>query len=246
MLVYRSVALAQLSESDTLKFQLKLSASGTWQKGNVEQFTIRSKIDLVSNSKKRWVYKTQNNLLYQEFGALKADNDLNSRNYIYWKPLSKFYPFAIAYFQTNYRRKIDYRWFSGFGGTWQFFKTKNTVLKLSSALVYENTSFLNTLFNQEYYNNSNHISLWRATVYVSGSQKIVEDKMKLYYYGYWQPALGYSKNNRIQIEGGLEMPLWKGFNFLAQYTFNNEQVVVKNVKNIDRIATFGLSYQIKK
>lgn len=246
MLLKGSVAIAQLSESDTLKFQLKLSSTGTWQKGNVEQFTIRGKLELVTNATKNLVYKTQNNLLYQEFGNFKADNDINSRNYVYWKPSKKIYPFAIAYFQTNYRRKIDFRWFSGLGGTWQFYKDKNTILKFSTALVYENTDFLNSQFNQEEYNGSNNISLWRSTIYVSGMHKMLEEKFKIYYTAYWQPALGYSKNNRLQLDTGIEMPLWKNFNFLAQYTINNEQVVVKNVKNIDRILTFGLSYQLKK
>lgn len=132
------------------------------------------------------------------------------------------------------------------GGTWQFYKDKNTILKFSTALVYENTDFLNNQFNQEKYNGSNNISLWRSTIYVSGMHKMLEEKFKIYYTAYWQPALGYSKNNRLQLDTGIEMPLWKNFNFLAQYTFNNEQVVVKNVKNIDRILTFGLSYQLKK
>lgn len=245
MLLKGSVAIAQLSESDTLKFQLKLSSTGTWQKGNVEQFTIRGKMDLVSNATKNLVYKTQNNLLYQEFGSFKADNDVNSRNYVYWKPSQKIYPFAMAYFQTNYRRKIDFRWFSGLGGTWQFYKDKNTILKFSTALVYENTHFLNDQFNQGQYNGSKNISLWRGTIYVSGMHRMVDEKFKVYYTAYWQPALGYSKNNRLQLDTGVEMPLWKGFNFLAQYTFTNEEVVVRNVKNIDRILTFGLSYQIQ-
>lgn len=246
MFLNRSIAIAQLNESDTLKLQLRISSSGTWQKGNVEQFAIRGKIDLVSNATKILAFKTQNNLLYQEFGDIKADNDVNSRNYIYWKPSKKIYPFAIAYFQTNYRRKIDFRWFSGVGGTWQFFKSKKAILKFSSAIVYESTNFLNNQFNQEQYNLSKNISLWRATFYISGDQKILDGKCKFYYTAYWQPSLGYSKNNRLQLDTGVEMPLWKDFNFIAHCTFNNEEVVVKNIKSIDRILTFGLSYQIRK
>lgn len=99
-------SFAQLNESDTSKFQLRASVTGNYQQGNVEVLNLKSKIDCSFSLHENWVIKTQNNSLYQAFDSVQADNDIFSRNYIYYKPQHKFYPFAIAYISTNYRRKI--------------------------------------------------------------------------------------------------------------------------------------------
>ena len=99
-------SFAQLNESDTSKFQLRASVTGNYQQGNVEVLNLKSKIDCSFSLHENWVIKTQNNSLYQAFYPVQADNDIFSRNYIYYKPQHKFYPFAIAYISTNYRRKI--------------------------------------------------------------------------------------------------------------------------------------------
>lgn len=89
MLLFGGIAFAQLNESDTLKFQMRGSASGSWQVGNVDLWVVRGKLDMVVNNNKSLVFKSQNNSLYQQFGSFKADNDLNSRNYLYFKPQKK-------------------------------------------------------------------------------------------------------------------------------------------------------------
>ncbi len=76
-------ASAQLNESDTLKFQLRISVSGNYQTGNVAVFALRNRIDFSVSPVKNWVFKSQNSSLYQAFYGKKADNDLFSRNYLY-------------------------------------------------------------------------------------------------------------------------------------------------------------------
>lgn len=119
LLVFASNAIAQINESDTSKFQLRSSVTGNFQKGNVEVLTLKSKIDFSYSPLKDFVFKSQNNSLYQEFYSIEADNDIFSRNYFYYKPTAAIYPFAIAYISTNYRRKVDARYFVGAGFTWQ-------------------------------------------------------------------------------------------------------------------------------
>lgn len=163
-----SSTFAQLNESDTVKFQLRATVSGNYQQGNVALLAIRSKLDFTYSPVKQLVLKSQNSSLYQEFGNRKADNDLFSRNYLYWRPQKKVYPFGIAYISSNFRRKIETRLFAGAGVTYQFVQKQFHVLKLSASNVYETNRFKGRVYNKREYNGSNQINLWRGTLYAGG------------------------------------------------------------------------------
>lgn len=246
ILLCGAILHAQLNESDTAKMQFRAGITGAWQQGNVNLLLLRGRLEAVSNGMKPLVFKTQNNSLYQEFGNNKADNDINSRNYLYYKPLKKVYPFGMVFLQTNFRRQISFRWFAGGGATWQFVQKPRTNMKLSASMVYEQTRFRSDRFNAPVYNGNEIIALWRATTYLSGWHQLFHQRMRLYYMAYWQPGLDRNKNYRTQIDAGIDFPVWKGLNFAVAYSFTHEEVVVEKVKQDDRILTFGLSYQIKK
>lgn len=239
-------AWGQLNESDTAKFQIRAGLTGALQKGNVDLLIFRTKLDLVTNSTKSLVYKSQNNGLYQEFSGFKTDNDINSRNYLYFKPFRKAYPFAMIYIQTNFRRKIKNRVFGGAGYTFQVIQHPKTNLKLSGSMVYENTLFRGNQFNESFYDGSNSISLWRGTIYLAGWHKLFDQKLRLYYSAYWQPGLEKVPNNRTAIEVGFDFPVWKGISATVQYGYSFEQIVSSDVLQKDRMLTFGFSYQHRK
>lgn len=241
-----NIAISQLNESDTLRFQFKSSITASWQKGNVDLKILRSKIELVSNTKKAWVYKTQNTSLFQQFGAIKVDNDIQSRNYVYWKTTKRIYPFAMVYMQTNFRRKIVHRFFAGIGFTFQAIKAKNHVLKFSFSSVYEQTEFRSNVFNTDFYNGQKTVSIWRPTFYFSGYHKGLKNHLKFHYVGIWQVGIDKVSNQRLQAEFGCEFLIWKNLALQANYLFNFEELVAKGIQEIDQIATFGLTYQIKK
>ncbi len=241
-----AIPKAQLNESDTVKFQLRASVSGNYQQGNVALLAIRSKLDFTFSPIKQFVFKSQNSSLYQEFGNRKADNDLFSRNYLYWQPQHKVYPFGITYVSSNFRRKIETRFFAGAGITFQLVQTQFHVLKLSASTVYETNSFKGTLYNKAEYNGSNRINLWRGTLYAAGWNYLLNHKLRLYYDAYWQPAFNNKNNYRTQYDIGVEIPLWKGFNFTALYIFTHENVVINNIKQQDKILSFGFSYNFKQ
>lgn len=244
-LLFRGVATAQINESDTLKFQIKTSLTGNYQTGNIEVLTIKGKLDLAAKLSKDFVYKSQNSTLYQEFYNKEADNDIFSRNYVYYRPQNKVYPYAIGYVSTNYRRKVDLRYFAGAGVTYQLIQTKNNVLKLSGNIVYEQTKFNATAYNDNYYNGTNRIKLWRASAFISGWSWILENHLRLSYDAYWQPALDHSKNYRTQMDLGLDFPIWKGLSATALYTYTHENVVPITTKTTDNILTFGFNYALK-
>ena len=239
-------SFAQLNESDTMKFQLRSSLNGVYQKGNVDVLIIKSKLDFSCQLEKNWVLKSQNNSLYQAFYGKKVDNDVFSRNYLYYKPQNILYPFGIAYLSKNFRRKLDLRYFAGGGLTYQFIDTDKNVFKLSASVVYEANSFNNTTFNYETYNGNDQINLWRSTLYLSGLHHLSGRRIRLYYDGYWQAAFNNSNNYRLQADIGTDFSIWKGLSFNILYTVTHENVTIINIQQKDKILTFGLSYNFKK
>lgn len=236
---------AQLNESDTLHFQFRANLTGNFQDGNVKLTVIRSKLDFTYSAHPFWVFKTQNNSLYQAFAA-KADNDIFSRNYLYFKPQNIVYPFGIAYISTNYRRKIDTRFFAGAGATWQLIHSHNNVLKLSASAMYESTKFNGNTFNYSEFNGDDKSKVWRGTLYMAGWHNLFEKHLRLYYDAYWQPAFNNNNDYRIEYDIGLDFPIWKGFSFNVLYAFKHENVVITKIKPDDKILTFGLAYNFKQ
>ncbi len=237
---------AQLNESDTVKFQLRTSLTGNYQEGNVNIFTIRSKLDFTFMPVKDFVFKSQNSSLYQAFSSKKTDNDIFSRNYFYYKPQNKFYPFAIAYISANFRRKIDKRMFAGAGFTFQLLNKKYHTVKISASIVYETNTFKATVFNYPEYNGSNKIDMWRGTLFIGGWNYLLNKKLRFYYDAYWQPAFNNKNNYRTQFDIGADLPVWKGLTLNALYTYTHENVTVSGVKQNDKIFTFGLGYSFRK
>lgn len=239
-------AMAQINESDTVKFQLRASFTGNYQQGNVEVLNVRGRLDFLVAPHKNWVFKSQNSSLYQAFYSQKADNDLFSRNYLYFKPQHKVYPFAIAYVSSNFRRKIVSRYFVGAGVTWQAIKTKAVVIKFSASAVQESTTFSNVFYNYPAYNGIRKISLWRGTLYTGGWTYLLDRRARIFYDAFWQPGFAHPNNYRTQFDIGLDFPVWKGLAFNIFYTFTHENVVVRPVQQNDRILTFGLAYNLKR
>lgn len=245
LLSLSNVVFAQINESDTTHFQLRANITGNYQQGNVTVTTIKSRFDFSYAPVKDWVFKSQNSSLYQSFYKKKADNDLFSRNYFYYKPYKRLYPFAIAYVSANYRRKIDMRYFAGAGVTYQLLKQQKNVLKLSASTIYEATTFKQKNFNYAEYNGSDKINVWRATVYIAGWNYLLQNHLRFYYDAYWQPAFNNGNNYRTQFDVGVDFPVWKGLSVNALYSFTHENVVVANIQQEDKILTFGLAYNLK-
>ncbi|MGV3596901.1 MAG: DUF481 domain-containing protein [Bacteroidota bacterium] len=236
---------SQLNEGDTIKFQLRGAVGGNYQKGNVHLLIVYGKLDFSVRATKNVVFKSQNSSLYQSFYATKADNDIFSRNYLYWKPARTVYPFAIAYVSTNFRRKVDVRAFGGLGLTLQVINQKKHSLKVSAGSIYEQSNFTASTFNYSKFNGSKKMSLARATTYVGGWHRILGDKLKIYYNAYWQPAFDDNVNYRWQGDVGLEFPVWRGLSVNALYIYTHENVAINKIKQEDQILTFGLSYNFK-
>ncbi|MCX6315880.1 MAG: DUF481 domain-containing protein [Bacteroidetes bacterium] len=236
---------AQLNESDSIRFQWRSSITGNYQQGNVNVLTIRSRAEFSFRPGEKFVFKSQNSSLYQEFSRVKADNDVFSRNYIYYSPERKVYPFGMLYVAANYRRKINNRIFYGAGATWQVLSKKWQVIKLSASVVYEQNRFRGTSYSDAVYNGSNRINTWRGTLYAAGWHYLAGKRIRLYYDAYWQPAFGNQRNYRTQADLGIDIPVWKGVYFTTLFSYTHENVVVTGIKKDDRILTFGAGYNFR-
>lgn len=232
---------SQINESDTLKVKADLSLTGFWQGGNVETVIFRTKSNFTVKPWRKWVYKTTNSYVYQEFGKVKADEDILSLNFVYFNPEAKIYPFVLAFVSTNFRREIDVRTLFGAGATFQIFNKEKDWLKLSISSEYERTYFNETTFNLAKYNGNSEINTLRGTIWINGKYYLFKNKVILGHESYYQPSLEDGDNYRWQGDFSLEMPVWKYINFKINYIHTYESVVIENQNNEDTFLTFGFN-----
>lgn len=246
MLLVGGNASAQLNESDTLRLQYRAALTGNVQSGNLEALTLVGRLELSAAPAEYWAFKTQNTARYQAFFGRKADSDYDSRNFLYLGQQQALYPFAMAFLSGNFRRKINFRWFAGPGVTWQLWRGRGQVIKVSAAGVYEATDFAGTAYNFPEYAGSARIGTWRATARVFGQHRILNQQLRLFYELYWQPSVEQTDNYRWLADIGLELPIWKGLAFHTHLLYTRENVVIAGVKPEDLILTFGISIRNHK
>lgn len=232
---------AQTNESDTIKLKASLSLTGFLQGGNVQTLIFRAKSDVSYKPWKKWVFKTKNSYVYQEFGQEKADEDILSLNFLYFNPERKIYPLLLSFISTNFRREIDLRSLSGVGVTYQVLSKKHNWLKLSISSEYEQTDFKQENFNRSEFNGSQSINTFRGTIWVNGKYHIFKKKLILSHESYFQPSLEQSNNYRWQADISLELPISKLLNFKINYLHTFESIVVEDQEEQDRFLTFGFT-----
>lgn len=229
------------SEMDSLKVKASLSLTGLWQGGNVETLIFRAKSDVSFKPWDKWVFKTKNSYVYQEFGREKADEDILSLNFLYINPDRKFYPLILGFFSTNFRREIDARYLVGGGVSYQVFKKDKNWLKMSLTSEFERTDFDSSTFNITEYNGMQTVSTLRGTFWLNGKYYLFKDKMILTHESYFQPSLEEGNNYRWQADLGIEFPVWKYINFKINYLQTFESLVIADQKREDQFLTFGFT-----
>lgn len=232
---------AQINESDTLKVKASLSLTGFFQQGNVETKIFRGRTDLSVRPWKKWVFKTKNSYVFQEFGGNKADEDILSLNFLYFNPERKLYPQILGFVSTNFRREISVRYLMGAGVTYQALSGQDNWLKFSLTGEYEETDFNKTDFNKDEFDGNDNIGTFRGTIWINGQYKVFEKKVILTHESYFQPSLESGKNYRWQADIGVELPIWKFLSFKVNYLHTFESIVIQGQKEEDRFLTFGVT-----
>ena len=232
---------AQINESDTLKTKADLSLSGFYQDGNVETVIFRAQSELSFNPWRNSIFKTNNSYVYQEFGNQKADEDVLSLNFWYLNPQKKIHPFVLGFVSTNFRRKIDLRYLTGGGFTYQAVQNENQWLKISLSGEYEQTRFNTVNFNRDEYDGSSSINTIRGTIWISGRYQLLSESIILKHESYYQPSLEARNNYRWRADIGLELPVWEFLSLDLGYLHTFESVVIENQKRQDRFFTLGFT-----
>jgi hypothetical protein len=150
----------------------------------------------------------------------------------------------LGFASTNFRLKIDLRYFAGLGATWQIIRKKNHLLKLAVSGEYEATQFAQNNFNENQYDGNAQIRTWRATAWLFGRHHCFRNKLILSYEAYLQPSLEQSNNLRWQAELNADLPIWKFLSFRVNYLYIFESVVIEGQRQNDRIFTSGINLKI--
>lgn len=234
-------SFAQINESDTLKFGYKLTTTGTIQSGNVRQVVINSGMDILHYSPKISL-RTINSNLYQTLGDKKADENFISKNFIYYGYPKSIYPYLMGWFETNYRRKIDFRYQAGPGVSFRVLNTKQQLLKLSVTGTFEHTGFAK-IYSFEYYNKiTNEINTWRVTARFYGRTNIVKNKLNLSYELWYQQSVKGANNYRYHYEALLALSLSQKLNFITAVNGSYENIIPIGLRHDDFKLTFGITF----
>jgi hypothetical protein len=241
LLLLPYILIAQSVMQDSTQFKADLSITGFWQSGNVQTWIFRGKSEVSYKWLEKWEFKTRNSYLYQEFGRVKADEDILSLNFLSYNPEGKVYPLALGFISTNFRREIDLRYLIGAGSAFRVLNTDKTRLTFSLTGEYENTNFRTTQFNRSEYNGNRSINTYRGTIWINGRYKILNNRVILTHESFFQQSLEQSNNFRWQADLGIELPVNKHLNFKINFLETYESIVVANQLRGDEFLTFGLT-----
>lgn len=237
-----STTHAQLSEADTLRWQYRVSATGSWLRGNIEQFMLLGTGE-AAHVRERWGIKSAISYQYGTFFDRQTLGEGIWRNFLYLDPRARLYPYLMLWYQRSYQRGIDHRTQVGPGLTYVLLRKPGHVLKLSATATYEANTFRTASFRERSDLTAPLIETWRITGRLYGEHKIMEGLMRLQYEGWIQPSLTDADNLRAHVEAALSIPLKKGLALRQAVNWSYESVVQQRNTYEDLLWTFGVSYE---
>lgn len=247
LLVIGSLALgivgrAQISEVDTLRWQYRITATGNWSRGNIEQFMLLGTAEL-AHVKEHWGFKSALNYQYGTFFYRQTLGEGIWRNFVYVNPKARLYPYLMLWYQQSHQRGIDDRTQVGPGLTYVLFRKNAQLLKLSATATYESSTFCTASYRERADLTDPVIETWRLTGRLYGEHKLFEGLMRLQYEAWVQPSLTDGENLRTLVDAGLIFPLKKGFALRQAVNWSYESVVQQRNTYEDLLWTFGISYE---
>jgi Protein of unknown function, DUF481 len=232
-------SLAQLNESDSIRWQIKFNSTTSVLDGNVARTLLLNRVEL-AHANHNWGISTRNDYQYGLTRYVLTENDVISYNFFYLKPWSKIYPYIMGLLETNLRRKIDFRYQIGPGVSWNVVDKNRSLVKLSLTGTYENTRYGGTLFDEEVFNGSNVIETWRVTGRIFGKHSL-KSKVRISYEFWWQQSLNEQVNYRYHTEEAIEFPVTKHIAFRTAVRYSYENIELVGLKPYDLFWTYGLT-----
>ena len=232
---------SQLNESDSIKFQMKFSSTGSYLDGNVNRLLLLNKLELALANNK-WGISSRNDYQYGRTFHTLTENDISSWNFIYLKPLNRVYPYIMFLYETNYRREIIQRLQPGLGLSYNaIHDNKNHLLKLSLTGSYETSKYEGYKFQHQSDTSSNQLNTWRATARLFGKHKLFKDKVRVSYEFWFQQSVTEKNNYRYFNEESIEFPISKYFAFKTGFRYTFENLELQGKKPYDLFWTYGIT-----
>lgn len=240
-----TVAMAQLEEGDTSRWQFSTNLSLRLNTGNVERMILTPEANVAHvHAKKRWGFAARQRYTYGTFGELRTENDLLSRNFVYITPERRFYPYVMAWFQTHARQKLGFRYQVGPGVTYQPMKKHRHILKLSATFTHEHNWYTQAALDYIEDQSSREYSVFRVTGRIFGSHTFADGAVSIYHELLFQQATNQAENWRVFAEGGIHTRVIGGFSMRSYLNFEYQQVHVSTEKPDDLILNIGLNYKV--
>lgn len=233
---------AQLSEADTGRWQFRLAATGMLIQGNVERFLVTGRGEL-RHVEKNWGLFSGNTYLRGSIFGNRTEDDIISRNFLYLFPRRRWYPYQMTWLERNWRRRIDFRYQVGLGGTFAAVQRPRHLLKLSLTGTFEHTRFRGEEYEAPFADlTGNSIDTWRATARVFGRHQLNARNLQLRYECWVQPSLTDLENVRYHVESALSLPVAGRLSVLTEVNYTYERIVLRGIKRGDLIWSFGLAF----
>jgi len=240
--LFTGTAHGQLSEADTLRWQYRITATGNWSRGNIEQFMLLGTAEL-AHVKEHWGFKSAINYQYGTFFYQQTLGEGIWRNFVYLDPKARLYPYLMLWYQQSQQRGIDDRTQVGPGLTYVLVRRNAQLLKLSATATYESSTFRTASYRERADLTDPVIETWRLTGRIYGEHKLFEGLLRLQYEAWVQPSLTDGENLRALVDAGLNIPLKKGFALRQAMRWSYESVVQRPNAYVDMLWTFGVSYE---
>ncbi len=238
-------AKAQLLEKDTTAWSATLAGSFFLSTGNVDRLLLRADA-AVRHLAPGWGFSAEQTYQYGTFGAFQTENDLFSRNFLYYQPRKRVYPYAMLWLESNYRKRIDFRYQVGPGLSWRVIGGGKHLVKFSLTGTYERTHFAGNDFVNADSQSSPIIETLRLTGRLYGTHRLAGGKLSLLYEGWFQQSLRFRNNYRFHTHVLVQAPLSRAVSLQSRLDYLYEHVVLRGVAPGDLYLTVGVQLHVDR
>ena len=237
LLVFPCCLRAQLSETDTTAWQYLISASGSITRGNAERVLLLNKAE-IKHVQQPWGFITSNTYRYGTLSRVKREDDIGTKNYLYWHPHHRLYPYGLLWVESNLRQKLGVRWMLGGGVTKVAVQQPDLLIKLTAGFVWEKNRYLKDVPELESRGNGYEPSRWRARLFArfAAWEGAVKGNVEAWY----MPAWNFNSDYRYYIDGNIDVPVKAGWSFRAHGQFLYNNWIVPGTSRGDLLITYGL------
>ena len=234
---------AQLLEKDTTAWSSALAGSFFLSTGNVDRLLLRADA-AVKHLAPGWGFSSEQTYQYGTFGAFQTENDLFSRNFLYYQPRKQVYPYAMLWLESNYRKRIDFRYQVGPGVSWNLLGSDKHRMKCSLTGTYERTHFAGNDFVNADPQSSAVIETLRLTGRIYGTHRLAGGKLLLLYEGWFQQSLRFRSNYRFHTHVVVQAPISRTVSLQSRLDYLYEHVVLRGVAPGDLYLTVGAQVHV--